>query len=140
MLPGPLFLMLSAYIGYRLRGIWGAFFSAVAFIFPSFLLVVFLSIFYFQWGDIGIVQNLFKGLGAIVVALVLHAVINFGRPIVADWKMILISFLSFFGFLLRWNILLVFILAASLALLLRVRIEKILFFWEAWLFFWGGFT
>lgn len=124
MLPGPLFLMLSAYIGYRLRGIWGAFLSAAAFIFPSFLLVVFLSIFYFQWGDIGVVQNLFKGLGAIVVALVLHAVISFGRPILPDGKMILIAVLSFFGFLLRWNILLVFILAAGLALLLRVRTAK----------------
>jgi chromate transporter len=124
MLPGPIFLMLSAYIGYRLRGIWGAFFSAVAFILPSFVLVVFLSFLYFQWGSMAIIQSLFKGLGAIVVALVLHAVINFGRPILPDWKMILIAVLSFFGFLLRWNILLVFILAAGLALLLRVQTAK----------------
>jgi len=39
--------------------------------------------------------------------------------------MILIAVLSFFGFLLRWNILLVFILAAGLALLLRVRTAKV---------------
>jgi chromate transporter len=75
MLPGPIFLMLSAYIGYRLRGIWGAFFSAVAFILPSFVLVVFLSFLYFQWGSMA-------------------------------------------------NILLVFILAAGLALLLRVQTAK----------------
>jgi len=124
MLPGPIFLMLSAYIGYRLRGIWGAFFSAVSFILPSFILVVFLSFLYFQWGSLAVIQGLFKGLGAIVVALVLHAVISFGRPILPDWKMILIAVLSFFGFLLRWNILLVFILAGGLALLLRVRAAK----------------
>jgi chromate transporter len=119
MLPGPLFPMLSAYIGYRLRGIWGAFFSVLAFLFPSFVMVFLLSVFYFRWGDIGVVQNLFKGLGAIVVALVLHAVINFGRPLLSDWKTILIAGLSFIGLVLRWNILMVFVFAAGLALLLR---------------------
>jgi chromate transporter len=124
MLPGPIFIMLSAYIGYRLRGIWGSFLSAVSFILPSFVLVVILSALYFHWGDLALVQNLFKGLGAIVVALILQAVINFGRPILQDWKMVLLAVFSFGGFLLRWNILLVFLLAAGMALLLRPKTGK----------------
>jgi chromate transporter len=124
MLPGPIFIMLSAYIGYRLRGIWGSFLAAVSFILPSFVLVVILSALYFRWGDLAFVQSLFKGLGAIVVALILQAVINFGRPILQDWKMVLIAVFSFGGFILRWNILLVFLLAAVLALLLRPKAAK----------------
>ena len=119
MLPGPTFVMLSTYIGYRLRGIWGAFLSAIAFVLPSFVLILILSALYFRFGNLWFIQSLFKGLGAIVVAIVLNAFINFGKPILKDWKMILISILSFFGFLWRWNIVLVFILAAVWALLLR---------------------
>ena len=119
MLPGPTFVMLSTYIGYRLRGIWGAFLSAIAFVLPSFVLILILSALYFRFGNLWFIQSLFKGLGAIVVAIVLNAFINFGKPILKDRKMILISILSFFGFLWRWNIVLVFILAAVWALLLR---------------------
>ena len=119
MLPGPTFVMLSTYIGYRLRGIWGAFLSAIAFVLPSFVLILILSALYFRFGNLWFIQSLFKGLGAIVVAIVLNAFINFGKPILKDWKMILISIFSFFSFLWRWNIVLVFILAAVWALLLR---------------------
>ena len=119
MLPGPTFVMLSTYIGYRLRGIWGALFSAFAFVFPSFVLILLLSALYFRFGDLWFIQSLFKGLGAIVVAIVLNAFINFGKPIFKDWKLVLIAILSFFGFLFRLNTVLVFILAGVLALLLR---------------------
>jgi chromate transporter len=58
-------------------------------------------------------------LGAIVVAIVLNAFINFGKPILKDWKAVLIAILSFSAFLFKLNIVLVFILAGVLALLLR---------------------
>ncbi len=120
MLPGATWVMLSTYIGYRLRGIWGAFFCAVAFILPAFTLIAILSLFYFRWGDLWLIQSLFKGLGAIVVSLVLNAFIGFSRSILHGWKVLLLALLSFIGFILRWNIMVVFLLAAGLALLLRV--------------------
>jgi len=111
--------MLSTYIGYRLRGIWGALVCAVAFVIPSFLLLLILSALYFKLGDLWYIKSLFRGLGAIVVAIVLNALINFGKPILKDWKVVLIALLSFFAFLLRWNAILVFLLAALIALILR---------------------
>jgi chromate transporter len=120
MLPGATWVMLSTYIGYKLRGIWGAFFCAIAFVLPAFALIVILSLFYFRWGDLWLIQSLFKGLGAIVVGLVLNAFIGFSRSILHGWKVLLIAVLSFTGFILRWNIVVVFLLAAGLALLLRV--------------------
>ena len=119
MLPGATWVMLSTYIGYRLRGIWGAFFCAVAFILPAFTLIVILSLLYFRWGDLWPIQSLFKGVGAIVVGLVLNAFIGFSRSIVHGWKVVFLAILSFTGLILRWNILVVFFLAAGLALLLR---------------------
>lgn len=119
MTPGATFVMLSTYIGYRLRGIWGGLACAVAFVTPAFLLLLILSDFYFRFGDLWYMKSLFKGLGAIVVAIVLNALINFGKPLLRDWKAVLIAVLSFFAFLLQWNTVFVFLLAALIALILR---------------------
>ena len=125
MIPGATFVMLSSYIGYRLRGIWGAFLCPIAFVLPAFILLVILSALYFKLGSLWFMQSLFKGLGAIVVAIVLNAFINFGRSLLMDWKLILIAILSFIGLIGRWNIVLIFILAAIAALLLRPRDGKV---------------
>ena len=122
LVPGATFVQLSTYIGYRLRGIWGAFICAVAFVLPAFALLLILSAVYFKLGNLWLVQSLFKGLGAIVVSIVLNAFLNFGRPILKDWKASLIAVLSFFGFLYQLNTVLVFIGAGLLALLLRPMI------------------
>ena len=120
LIPGATFVQLSTYIGYRLRGIWGAFLCAIAFVTPAFILLLILSTIYFKLGDLSFIQSLFKGLGAIVVAIVLNAFLNFGKPLLKDWKATLIAALSFFAFLFHWNIVLVFLLAAGASLLLRV--------------------
>jgi chromate transporter len=120
LIPGASMVQLVTYIGYRLRGIWGALFSAAAFILPAFLILVILSVIYFKMQTLWFIEALFKGLGAIVVAIVLNACMTLGRSILRDWKMILISFLSF-GFFLRWNVILVFALAGVFALLLRPK-------------------
>jgi chromate transporter len=122
LIPGATFVQLSTYIGYRLRGIWGAFICAIAFVLPAFALILILSTIYFKLGNLWFIQSLFKGLGAIVVAIVLNAFINFGKPILKDWKAVLIAILSFVGFLFQVNTVLVFIGAGVLALLLRPRI------------------
>ena len=119
LIPGATFVQLSTYIGYRLRGIWGAFVCAIAFVLPAFALVLILSTVYFKLGNLWFIQSLFKGLGAIVVAIVLNAFINFGKPILKDWKAVLIAILSFVGFLFQLNTVVVFIGAGVLALLLR---------------------
>jgi chromate transporter len=124
LIPGATFVQLSTYIGYRLRGIWGAFTCAVAFVLPAFFLLLILSTLYFGLGNLWFIQALFKGLGAIVMAIVLNALINFGKPIFKDWKGILIAAFSFLGFLFRLSTVLVFILAAGAALLLRVSASK----------------
>jgi chromate transporter len=124
LIPGATFVQLSTYIGYRLRGIWGALTCAIAFVLPAFFLLLILSILYFGLGNLWFIQALFKGLGAIVLAIVLNALINFGKPIFKDWKGVLIAALSFLGFLFRLSTVLVFILAAGAALLLRLSVGK----------------
>ena len=56
-----------------------------------------------------------------MVAIILNACITFGRSILKDWKVILIAFLSFFGFFFQWNFVLIFVFAAVAGLLLRPK-------------------
>ena len=124
LIPGATMVQIVTYIGYRVRGIWGALTSAVAFVFPAFIALLVLSAIYFRYHSLWFIQALFKGLGAIVVAIILNACITFGRSVLKDWKVILMALLSFFAFFFKWNFVLVFIFAALAGLLLRPKISQ----------------
>jgi chromate transporter len=121
LIPGATMVQIVTYVGYRVRGIWGALVSAVAFVLPAFIAILFLSALYFKMQNLAFIQALFKGLGAIVVAIILNACIAFGKSVFKDRKIVLISVLSFIAFFFRWNFLLVFVLAAAAGLLLHPR-------------------
>jgi len=124
LIPGATFVQMSAYIGYRLRGIGGALVCMAGFVLPAFILILILSAIYFRFGDLWIVQSLFKGLAPIIVAIVLDAFINFGKPLVKDWKAIIIVGLAFAGFVSHMSIVLVFVIAGALALLMRLAVSE----------------
>jgi chromate transporter len=124
LIPGATMVQMVTYIGYRLRGFWGALLSSIAFVLPAFAALVILSALYFKMQTLPFIQVLFKVLGTIVIALVLNAGISLGKSILKDWKIILISVLSFVAFFYKLNILLVFLFAALAALLLRPRINQ----------------
>jgi len=121
LIPGATMVQIVTYIGYRVRGILGALTASVAFVLPAFIALLILSAVYFKFQTIWFIEALFKGLGAIVVAIILNACINFGRSVLQDWKAILIAVLSFFAFFFQWNFVLVFVLAAVAGLLLQPK-------------------
>ena len=93
LIPGATMVQIVTYIGYRVRGIWGALTAAVAFVLPALIVLIVLSAIYFRYHSLWFVQALFKGLGAIVVAIILNACITFGRSVLKDWKVILVAVL-----------------------------------------------
>jgi chromate transporter len=121
LIPGATMVQIVTYIGYRVRGMLGALTAAVAFVLPAFIALLALSAIYFKFHSLWFVEALFKGLGAVVVAILLNACLTFGRPILKDWKTVLIALLSFLGFFFRWNFVLIFVLAALAGLFLRPR-------------------
>ena len=87
LIPGATMVQIVTYVGYRARGIWGALTAAVAFILPAFIvLLLVLSAIYFRYHSLWFIEALFKGLGAIVVAIILNACITFGRSVLKDWE------------------------------------------------------
>jgi chromate transporter len=68
--PGPLAAQLAIYLGYVRNGIVGATAVAVAFVLPSFLMVLVLSVAYVRYAGLPWMQAVFYGIGASVIAIV----------------------------------------------------------------------
>jgi chromate transporter len=68
--PGPLAAQLAIYLGYVSNGIVGATAVAVAFVLPSFLMVLALSAAYVRYGGLRWMQAIFYGIGAAVIAII----------------------------------------------------------------------
>src|SRR5438045_4722752 len=68
--PGPLAAQLAIYLGYVRNGIVGATAVAVAFVLPSFLMVLALSAAYVRYGGLSWMQAIFYGIGASVIAII----------------------------------------------------------------------
>lgn len=76
LLPGATTVNLLSYLGFRLRGLPGALIATIFFLLPCFLLMLFLSHLYLRYGNIPSISGLFRGLGALVVGLVLNTILN----------------------------------------------------------------
>jgi chromate transporter len=68
--PGPLAAQLAIYIGWVRAGVLGATLVAVAFIAPSFLMVLLLSVLYVRFGGLSWMLGAFYGIGAAVIAII----------------------------------------------------------------------
>lgn len=68
--PGPLAAQLAIYLGWLDYGVLGATLVAVAFVLPSFVMVLALAAFYVAYGGLPWMQGAFYGIGAAVIAIV----------------------------------------------------------------------
>jgi chromate transporter len=68
--PGPLAAQLAIYLGWLDHGVLGATLVAIAFVLPSFLMVLALSAAYLAYGGISWMQGAFYGIGAAVIAII----------------------------------------------------------------------
>jgi chromate transporter len=68
--PGPLAAQLAIYLGYIRAGLIGATAVGVAFVLPSFLMVLGLSAAYVRYGGLPWMQGMFYGIGAAVIGII----------------------------------------------------------------------
>jgi chromate transporter len=78
-MPGPLAAQLAIALGYFQRGVLGATAVGLAFILPSFLMVLGISIAYKRFGGLWWMQALFYGIGAAVIAIIAIAAFKLAR-------------------------------------------------------------
>ncbi len=68
--PGPLAAQLAMYLGWVRAGTLGATLTGVAFVLPSFLMVMALAALYVHYGRLPWIQGVFYGIGAAVIAII----------------------------------------------------------------------
>ncbi len=115
-IPGATMVQMSTYAGYRLRAVPGAVVAASGFILPSFLAMTALSALYFHAAALPVIRALFRGLGTVVVAIVLVACVRLWRSSVRGWQGLLIVILAAAALVGHAHVLLVLVGAAGLAL------------------------
>lgn len=71
--PGPLAAQLAIYLGYVHYRIMGATLVGLAFVLPSFLMVVALGWAYVRYGGLAWMQAVFYGVGACVIGIIAHS-------------------------------------------------------------------
>ncbi|TMD07019.1 MAG: chromate transporter, partial [Chloroflexi bacterium] len=75
-MPGPLAAQVAMWVGFLQRGALGALAVAVAFVLPSFLIVVVLGFFYVRYQGLPWVQAVFYGIAPAIMAIIAIAAVK----------------------------------------------------------------
>jgi chromate transporter len=95
LLPGPEAQQLATYIGWLLHRTRGGLVAGLLFILPGFVSILGLSLLYAVLGDLPVVEALFFGLKAAVLAVVVEAVIRIGRRALKNRAMVALAAVAF---------------------------------------------
>lgn len=95
LLPGPEAQQLAVYIGWLMHRTLGGIVAGVLFVLPGLISIMVLSWVYALYGNTGLVEALFFGLKAAVLAIVLNAVVRIGRRALRNGAMIGVAAASF---------------------------------------------
>jgi chromate transporter len=119
--PGPLAAQLAIYIGWVRGRVLGATLVGIAFVLPSFVMVLALSALYVRFEGLPWMQGLFYGIGAAVIAIIARSVLKLGRmTLTKDW--LLWSLFAVSALVTVWTeseIVWVFVASGVVAMLVR---------------------
>jgi len=121
--PGPLAAQLCFYLGWLRGGVAGAALSGLAFVLPSFLMVVGLGWAYTYYGTLPWMQAVFYGVGAAVIGLITRSAVRLsGKTVGRDWLLrgIFLVLAALTAFTARENVWLI-LLSGVTVLLVRAR-------------------
>jgi chromate transporter len=101
LLPGPEAMQLATFAGWRLHGTLGGLIAGLLFVLPGALIILLLATGYLLVGDVPLIQALFLGVKAAVLAIVFEALLRVGRRALTGpeyWVLALASFAALFVF------------------------------------------
>ena len=84
-LPGPLAVNITAYIGFYLKGWRGALLSMASVLFPSVLLMILLAEFQNRFNEIGFVATFFKGVMPVIAAIIFSVAFKMSQKNIKTW-------------------------------------------------------
>ena len=95
LLPGPEAQQLATYIGWLLHRTAGGLMAGTLFVLPGFLSILALSILYASFQNLALVEGMFFGIKAAVLAVVAEAVLRIGRRALRNQVMAAIAAAAF---------------------------------------------
>jgi chromate transporter len=90
--PGPLAAQLAIYLGWLHHGVLGATAVAVAFVLPSFVMVLGLSALYLRYGGLPWMTGAFYGIGAAVIAIIARSVYKLMKSTLGNDRLLWVLF------------------------------------------------
>ena len=106
-LPGPIAPQVSAYIGYKLSGIWGAISAAMGTVLPTTILMLVMVAYFFGIKDSPNVAAMLKAVRPVMVGLLLWTAytmaysvfsvskMGWGMGLVQNWDKVIIAIVAF---------------------------------------------
>ena len=93
--PGPIAVNSATYVGYKLKGFWGAFFATLGVILPSFVIIVIISFFIEEFRSLEYVNYAFTGISAAVAVLIINAALKLYKSLEKSWFSIVLFIIAF---------------------------------------------
>src|SRR4051794_41272708 len=94
LMPGPLAAQLAIYLGFCHYGVIGATCVGIAFVLPSFLMVVALGGAYRHFGGLAWMQAVFYGIGAAVTGIIAHSAYKLTKKTIGKQWLLWVIFLT----------------------------------------------
>jgi chromate transporter len=122
LLPGPEAQQLATYLGWLMHGVRGGLVAGLLFVIPGAAFMLGLSLLYALGSGVPLIDGIFFGIKAAVLAIVAEAVIRIGRRAMKTWLLVALSVAAFLAFLvLKVPFPLVILAAGVLGVVLATR-------------------
>ncbi|MEO0102310.1 MAG: chromate efflux transporter [candidate division WOR-3 bacterium] len=124
-LPGPFVPNYVEYIGYKLFRLKGMILSVIFFLFPSYLITLFLSFFYFHYQKVSLLEDAFTFISPAIPAILFYCAIRMGKDYIKNLSSLFFSFIAFWGLYFKLELFFVIALLGFLGIFLaRIRQRK----------------
>lgn len=110
LLPGPEAMQLATYVGWKQHGVKGGLAAGLLFVLPGAFIVLCLAMLYGAFGQLPLINALFYGVKAAVLAIVIEALLRIARRALkrrSDWVIAALAFLALYAFALPFPLIIV---------------------------------
>lgn len=123
-MPGSTMISMATFIGYKIMGFWGSFFSCIAIMIPPLAIITLVSIFYAKFTQFTLINNLMLGILAGVVGEVAGITLKMFKKTKFDvFKIVLLALSFALIFIFKMNPIYVVLIGAVLGVFLGRTVE-----------------
>lgn len=126
-IPGPNSTELAMHIGYKKAGYFGLVIAGLSFILPAFLIVLFLSWFYTSYNQLPELQNVFKGVTPVILAIICQALFNLSKSAIKNKTLGFLGIVALFMALNKISEIFILVLISASYLLLNLNSKNKIF-------------